>query len=216
MPHGTSETISSAWPGLSEAQEFLHQVRPWSWLCASHLHPPSLIGHLDKTREKTSFWMFIKQVCHYSGMAAFPPCWAPSALCSGPWSEDRQNWNKMRSSPGRRCLLPFSLGDRQRVAVTIIQVRSGSRSGARSSRTWSAITAPTSARAELVPKREMAQLGQGWELGLLPRWYREMGGGPRRTGSALERVAWLSFLGLTRAPPRLLPSKRPLGSGKLT
>lgn len=120
-----------------------------------------LIGHLDKTREKTSFWMFIKQVCHYGGMAAFPPCWAPSALCSGPWSEDQQNWNKMRSSPERRCLLPFSLGDRQRVAVTIIQVRSGSSSGERSSRTWSAIAAPMSARAELVPKREMAQLGQG-------------------------------------------------------
>lgn len=162
--------------------------------------------------------MFIKQVCHYGGMAAFPPCWAPSALCSGPWSEDRQNWNKMRSSPERRCLLPFSLGDRQRVAVTIIQVRSGSSSGERSSRTWSAIAAPMSARAELVPKREMAQLGQGWELGLLPRWYREMGGGggPRRTGSGLERVAWLSFLGQTRAPPRLLPWKRPLGHGKIT
>lgn len=90
---------------------------------------------------------------------------------------------------------PFSLGDQQRVvnvAVTT-QVRSNSRPGERSSRTWSVILAPMSAHAKLVPKHEMAQLGQGWELGLQPRWCREMVG-LRRAGPGLDRVAWLSFL----------------------
>lgn len=75
----------------------------------------------------------------------------------------------MRSSPGWRCLLPFSLGGRKTVAsvaMTITHLRTGSRSGERSLRTRSAISVPTSAHAELVPEREMAQRGQGWELGL--------------------------------------------------
>lgn len=65
------------------------------------------------------------------------------------------------------CLLPFSLGDWQRVVnvpVTITQVRSGERS----SRTCLPFPIPTSARVELVPEHEMAQLEQGWELGLQP------------------------------------------------
>lgn len=100
VPHRASEAISSAWPGLAEAQEFPHQVKPWPWLCATQLHPPSLMGHLESMGEKTSCWMFIKKVCHYDDMATLPPCRVPSAPGSGPWSEDGQDWSDRRSSPG--------------------------------------------------------------------------------------------------------------------
>lgn len=93
---------------------------------------------------------------------------------------------------------PFSLGDQQRVANVAVttQVRSDSRSGERSLKTRFVIPAPMSAHAKLVPEHEMAQLGQGWELGLQPRWYREIGG-PGRTGPGPDRVTWLSFLAPT-------------------
>lgn len=59
--------------------------------------PPSFLpGHL----EKTSFQMLIKKVCHHGGVAALPPCLAPSAPCAGPGSEDGQGWSEMRSSLG--------------------------------------------------------------------------------------------------------------------
>lgn len=100
------------------------------------------------------------------------------------------------------------------MAVPIPQAKSGSRSGERSPRTRSAILASMSARAELVPKHEMAQLGQGWELGLQPRWCREMGG--TREDRPWARASGLAGLpGTHMSSSQAFTRRRPLASGKI-
>lgn len=89
----------------------------------------------------------------------------PGALGSMLWPLVRRwaDWSDRSSSPGRLRWLPCSLGGRKRVAsvaATITRLRSGSR-WERAHGLGLPFPAPTSARAELVPERDMAQLGQG-------------------------------------------------------
>lgn len=170
---------------------------PRSWLCPRQLSLPSSWDILRRW-VKTSFWMFIKKVCHHGGVAALPPCPGPSAPCSGPWSETGRAGARRGPLQGDWCVLPFSTGGRQRPstagqrvasgAVTITQVRCSSRSAEGSSVTRSAVPAP---RLPLLSRCPSVQ----W-----PNWSRVSGLDGVEKWATQEDRPWAWESGLAELP----------------